>query len=947
MRKERTILILGLCLLLFLVLGKVADIWGEGLWFQGLGYSSLFWTMLLARILTGLGLGVVFFLVLGVNVYLARKIGHPKKQWELSVRRQGMGSVETIPIRPEYVNRLLLVGCLILSIFMGLWPAATRWDELLCFWYQTPFSRLDPIFHRDIGFFVFSYPVMVFLQKWFFYTLLITTALVGYVYSKDGEMRLKLTDFMCTRRAKAHLSILASLILILFAWDKRLKMLGLLYSQRGVVFGASYTDMHAQLIAYWIIFSIAALCAFLFWINISYKGWKWPLIGLASLFLLSILVSEIYPFVLQQLIVEPNELAKERPYIQYNIHYTRLGYNLDAIEERNFQALTNLSLADIRNNSPTIRNIKLWDKKPLKQTYSEMQEMRLYYNFVNIDEDRYFLNGDYTQIMLSPRELNQNQLPEQARTWENEHFKYTHGYGLCLSPVNSVTEKGLPNLLIKNIPPVSQVDLKVNRPEIYYGEVANDFVIVNTASPEFDYPKGDTNVYTSYQGRGGVKVGSYFRRLIFALKFSDPKILLTGYIKPESRIMFHREIKDMVKTIAPFLIYDRDPYPIVSADGHLYWIQDAYTATDKYPYSEQSPLFSETDSLLPGVSGPLSILFPAQQQPEVRMINYIRNSVKVVIDAYDGTVVYYVVDQQDPIIRTYQKIFPSLFKPLTDMPQDVRSHIRYPKDLFEIQAKMYQLYHMKDAQVFYNKEDLWDVPKQKGLSGQEELPMEGYYLTMRLPGEEKEEFLLMLPFTPNNKSNMIAWICARCDEPNYGKLLVYKFPKEKLIYGPRQIEARIDQQTDISRELTLWSQQGSEVFRANLLVIPIEQSLLYIEPVYLVAAGESQLPELKRVIVAYGDKIEMKPTLSEALQAVFGQEVAEAAPLPKQPQPPVEPPVPAQAKGQSLHELARQADQYFQKATESLKNGNWAQYGQYQEDLGKVIQELLKASEGK
>ncbi|MEW6380933.1 MAG: UPF0182 family protein [bacterium] len=947
MRKEKIILLFGLALLLFLVLGKAADIYGELLWFQGLGYSSVFWTILLTKGLTAIALGTLFFLVAGLNLYLARKTGPSKKQWELSVRRQGMGGVETIPIRPEYVNRLLLLGCLVLSVFMGIWPAGMKWDEFLRFWYQTPFSRLDPIFHRDIGYFVFSYPVMVFMQKWLFYTLLITTGLVGYIYSKDGEIRLKLADFMFTRRAKAHLSVLASLLLLLFAWDKRLKMLGLLYSSRGVVFGASYTDMHAQLIAYWILFIIAGVCAFLFWINISSRGWKWPLIGLASLFVLSILVNELYPWALQQFIVEPNELAKERPYIQHNIQYTRLGYNLDKIEEKNFQALTNLSLADIQKNALTLRNVKLWDKKPLKQTYSELQEMRLYYNFINVDEDRYILNGEHTQVMLSPRELNQSQLPEQARTWENEHFKYTHGYGLCMSPVNSVTEKGLPNLVIKNIPPVSEVDLKVRRPEVYYGERANDFVIVNTASPEFDYPRGDTNVYTNYQGKGGVRVGSYLHRLIFSLKFSDFKILLTSYVKPESRIMFHREIRDMVRTLAPFLIYDRDPYPVVSsADGHIYWIQDAYTTTDKYPYSEQSMLVSADDSLPLQGGGPLPMLLSGRQ-PGAGIINYIRNSVKVVIDAYDGTAIYYVVDQEDPIIQTYQKMFPALFRPFSEMPQDLRSHIRYPKDLFEIQANMYQLYHMQDAQVFYNKEDQWDLPRQKGLSDQEESPMEGYYLTMRLPEQEKEEFLLMVPFTPNNKSNMIAWICARCDGPDYGKLLVYKFPKEKLIYGPRQVEARIDQQTEISRELTLWSQQGSQVFRGDLLVIPIERAILYIEPVYLVAAGESQLPELKRVIVAYGDKIEMKPTLPEAMQAVFGQEMAEAAPPPP---PPAQQREPAQIPGggaQSLNDLARQADQYFQKALESLRNGNWAQYGQYQDDLGKVIQELLKASEGK
>jgi len=949
MKKEKIVLLLGLAFLFLLAFGKLAGIYGELLWFKTMEFSSVFWTILLAKGLMGLLFGLVFFLIAGPNIYLARNMDSPKKEWELSVRRQGTKTVETIPIRPEYVNRFLLAGCLILSLVMGIWPSALKWDEFLRFWYQVPFSQLDPIFHKNIGFFVFSYPVLVFLQKWFFYTLFITTIAVGYIYLKDGAMSLKVGAFSFSRKAKTHLSVLAGFILMLIAWDKRLKMLGLLYSTRGAVFGAGYTDMHAQLIAYWIIFIFAAVCAFLFWINISSKGWKWPLIGLATLFILSLVVSEFYPFAIQQFIVEPSELTKESPYILHNIHYTRQGYNLDKIEEKRFQALTNLGLEDTQKNSLTLKNIKLWDKKPLMQSYGELQEMRLYYNFVSVDEDRYLLNGESTQIMLSPRELDQSQLPPQAQTWENQHFKYTHGYGLCMSPVNTVTEKGLPNLLIKNIPPVisgaAQGNLQVTRPEIYYGEKANDFVIVNTASQEFDYPKGDTNVYTRYQGKGGVHIGSFLHRLIFSLKFSDPKIILTSYIKPESQIMFHREIRDLVRTLAPFLTYDRDPYPVVSKEGRIFWIQDAYTTTDKYPYSERSPLFSTNDDLYP--AGPLPIF--AGQQLGVKMINYIRNSVKVVIDAYDGSTNYYVIDEKDPIIQTYRKIFPALFKPYSEMPEELRAHIRYPQDLFEIQANMYQLYHMQDVQVFYNKEDLWDLPLQKGISGLEDFPMKGYYVTMRLPDQSEEQFMLMVPFTPRNKSNMIAWICAQCDGQDYGKLLLYKFPKEKLIYGPRQVEARIDQQTDISRELTLWSQQGSEVFRGDLLVIPIEKSVLYIEPVYLSASGGSQLPELKRVIVAYGDKIEMKPTLPEALQAVFGGKLGEAeagfSPQQEKGQEPVQ--AQGRIEGQSLNDLARRADQYFQQAVESLHNGDWAQYGQRQEDLRNVIQELLKASEEK
>ncbi len=935
MKKEKMVLFIGLAFLLLVSLGKLANIYGELLWFDTLKFSSVFWTIINAKVILGLIFGLIFFCIIGINIYLARKMGPAKSQWELALRGQGQKTHQIIPIKPEYVNKILLVVCLVLSLLMGIWPAMMKWDDFLRFFYQTPFTLVDPIFQKNIGFYVFSYPVYVFIQKWLFYALLLITFLVGFIYVKDKAMKLKIGDLMFTRRAKSHLSILVGFILLLIAWERRLKMLALLYSPRGVAFGASYTDMRAQVVAYWIIIIIAAVCAFIFWINISSKGWKWPLIGIATLFALSVLVSGFFPWALQKFVVEPNELTKERPYIQNNIHYTRLGYNLDQIEEKDFQVSKNLNFEKIQKNSLTIKNVKLWDKNPLRQTYSELQEMRLYYHFVSVDEDRYTLDGEKTQIMLSARELDQSNLPPQAQTWENKHFKYTHGYGLCMSPVNHVTEKGLPNLIIKDIPPVSsQGSFIINRPEIYYGELGNEFVIVNTATQEFDYPKGDKNVYTNYEGKGGVPIGSFLNRVIFSLKYSDAKIFLTNYITPESRIMLHRQIKDRVKSVAPFLTYDRDPYVVLNDDGHIYWIQDAYTTTDKFPYSERIAF-----SLDPGaVQTPLKLF--AGQRLGPKKINYIRNSVKVVINAYNGKMTYYVIDEADPIIKTYQKIFPKFFKSFNEMPQSIRDHVRYPRDPFEIQANMYRTYHMRDAQVFYNKEDLWDLPMQKSLSTQSEYPMKGYYIIMRLPDREEEEFLLMVPFTPNNKSNMIAWMSAQCDGPDYGRLLVYKFPKEKLIYGPRQVHARINQQTDISSELTLWSQQGSEVIRGELLVIPIEESILYIEPVYLMATDESSLPELKRVIVAYGDKIEMQHTLADSLNVIFGKGLAEASSIlveSDRGQIPL--------KGRSINELAQRANQYFESALESLRTGDWAQYGQYQGLLQQAIQELMRESE--
>ena len=929
--------IIRVCLIFLLVIGivQLADIYGELLWFRALNYASVFWTVLLAKGLLGMLFGTLFILIAGLNIYLARKIGPSKAEWEFSYRTEDLNNIKTIPFEPERVNRYLILIGVLFGIAMGAWPAILKWDAFLRYWRQIPFSITDPIFHKDIGFFVFSYPIHLFLQRWLLAALLIITLLVGFIYLKDKALNLTRGAFMFTRRAKVHLSVLAGFLFVIIAWNRRLKTLALLYSERGVAFGAGYTDMNAQLVAYWIIIGIALICAFIFWINSSARGWKWPLIGLAALFVLKILVSELAPWAVQKFVVEPSELTREKPYIMHNIRYTRLGYNLDRIEERDFKASTNLSFEDIQKNSATIKNVKLWDKNPLRQTYSQLQEMRLYYDFASVDEDRYTLKGEKTQVMLSVRELDQGNLPSQAQTFENRYFKYTHGYGLCMSPVNSMTEKGLPNLVIKDIPPVSQTTLHITRPEIYYGEKTNGFVIVNSKSQEFDYPKGDINVYSHYEGSGGVPISSMLNRLVFSIKFFEPRVLFTSYITPKSRIMLHRRIRERVRTLAPFLTYDNDPYPVVTESGRIFWILDAYTTTDKYPYSERYDMAADGDS-----SGRTGQVPFGGRKSRREIINYIRNSVKAVIDTYTGETTFYIVDESDPLIQTYRRIFPRLFKPSTQMPENLREHIRYPRDLFEIQAKMYLAYHMKDPQVFYNKEDLWELPMQKSLSGRTRFLMKGYYIIMRLPERTQEEFLLLVPFTPDNKSNMIAWMCAQCDGADYGRLLVYKFPKEKLIYGPRQVGARIDQQTKISRELTLWGQMGSDVVRGDLLVIPIEESLLYIEPVYLVATDKSSLPELKRVIAVYGEKVEMKKTLIDALEKIFEMDdtgVSFASLDTGSDH--------SEMDEESVTDLAKRVTQYFQAAQESIEQGDWLQYGQYQKRLQEAIQELSAALE--
>ncbi|MFC1821293.1 UPF0182 family protein, partial [Thermodesulfobacteriota bacterium] len=647
--------------------------------------------------------------------------------------------------------------------------------------------------------------------------------------------------------------------------------------------------------------------------------------------------SNLIPILVQKFIVKPNELAKESPYIAYNIDHTRKAYNLSKVKEVDFDVNDKLTAEDIQKHDVTIQNIRIWDERPLLQTYRQIQTIRLYYDFNNVDVDRYFINGRYRQVMLAAREMVVNKLPRQANTWVNRHLIYTHGYGLASSPVNEVTSEGLPHLFIKDLPPAFEPDLKVERPEIYFGEKTEEYVLVKTKAKEFDYPKGDKNVYSIYQGRGGVPIDSFLRRLLYAVEFLDPQILFTTYLNPESKILYNRRIRARTSLIAPFLDYDDDPYMVVS-EGKLYWIQDAYTTSNMYPYSSRSH----------GHFGN-------------KALNYIRNSVKVTIDAFNGDVVFYIMDQEDPIVKTYSKIFPDLFKPFNDMPADLKNHIRYPKDLFKIQMDTYTKYHMQDVQVFYNQEDLWQIPDE--LYGDSRQKMEPYYIIIKLPEGEKEEFLLMTPFTPAKKDNMIGWLSARSDLPHYGNLLVYKLPKEKLVYGPMQIEARVDQQTEISRELSLWGQRGSRVIRGNLLVIPISDTFIYVEPVYLEArqekreespqgqpqqkgfgkarrgggqaasqqdtSGSAALPELKRVIVAFSNRLIMEENLDKALNGVLNAEISlKPSSVPTAPQ------------TEDISNLSVLALEHYQRAKDYLREGKWADYGRELEKLEQILKDL-------
>ncbi|MEJ2224173.1 MAG: UPF0182 family protein [Syntrophobacterales bacterium] len=908
--KKGTLVAVFIAVVALVMLDIFVRYYGDWLWFENLGFAKVFITILWAKALTFVAFALLFGIFAAVNIIIARRQGaHPRKMRLVSSQRPAT-PIELI-FHGAYATYGWILALLFLSVLMGL-SAFDSWMTFLQYIYHSQFGVADPIFSKDAGFYVFTLPVYSFVQKWFLAALFLVFIIVGLSYYLDQAIVFQDNSLYVNPKVKSHLGVLGGLLFLDLAWSYRLKLYGLMYSSNGVAYGASYSDIHALVPAYWALLVLAVVMAVVLFFMPVLNKWKWALYIIGLYFVALIGLSWIYPVIVQKYIVKPNELAKETPYIENNIKFTRLGFGLDKALEQPFPLKDTLTYADIEKNHATIHNIRLWDRRPLIQTYKQLQEIRLYYDFKSVDVDRYHFKDKYTEVALAARELAPSQLPAPARTWVNAHLVYTHGYGVVMSPVNEVTGDGMPNFIIQNIPPQSSNSIQVTRPETYYGEETDEFTIVHTKTKEFDYPKGDQNVYTSYQGKGGVQISSLFRRLVYAVDLSDINILLSSYITDESRIMFHRIITDRDHTIAPFLAYDSDPYLVVGDDGHLYWIHDAYTMTNMFPYSE-----------------------PVYRREGRDTFNYVRNSVKVVIDAYNGDVSYYIVDPSDPIVQTYRKIFPTLFKPINQMPSFLRQHLRYPMDLFIVQTQMYATYHMMDPQVFYNREDLWSIP-QTVFSGapQAILP---YYIIMKLPGATSAEFILMLPLTPSKKDNMVAWMCARCDGRDYGQLLIYTLPKDKLIYGPMQIEARINQQPSISAELTLWGQQGSSVIRGNLLVIPIEHSFIYVEPVYL-QSTQSQIPQLKRVIAVEDGRLEMEKNLDAALRAVFA---VEGVPLAQQQK------VLSGSPAGPLPAGAQEALDHYNKAMEYLKQANWGKYGEELSQLKQTLETMVGRGNGK
>lgn len=914
-RKSSYALTLGI-IALFILVGSftnIIDFITDYKWFSELGYTETFLTKLKSQILIGIPTFLGVFLL--IMVYL------------MSIKKNYYRLSYIVPDKngEKRLNKLLAGVAILISIFTSSIFAGKLWFTILQYRNSTMFNIDDPIFSKDLSFYIFKLPLLseiISLLILLMFILIVVTIAFYFLMmairrpeSEDSNV-FDFADFVNQKEkyrgiskkifntALVQVSIIGLVIFIIFGLNYILKSYYLVYSPRGIAFGASYTDVHVTLWINRIMAVIAILSAFGFLFGTLKKKMKIALAGPAILVAVAI-VGNIAIGAIQKFIVEPDEVSKEQKYLEYNIEFTQKAYGLSEVEEKQFPVSQELTKESIMNNEETIKNIRINDYTPVEQVYNQVQAIRSYYRFNDVDIDRYNIDGKYTQVFLSARELDQKKLNAQAQTWINQHLRYTHGYGLTLSPVNSVTTEGQPKLLVKNIPPITETNLKIERPEIYFGEITNNYTVINTDEKEFDYPKGDDNQDTTYQGTAGIELNG-INKLLFAIKNGNLKLLISSNINSDSRIIMYRNILERARKIAPFIEYDDDPYLVVNQeDGRLYWIIDGYTMTSRYPYSEP---YKDTG------------------------INYIRNSVKVTVDAYNGDVKYYVFDENDPIIMTYKKIFKDLFIDEEQMPKALREHARYPQTIFDIQSDIYRIYHMDNPRVFYNKEDAWDIAKEKYMG--EIQTVESNYSMFKLPGEEKAEFLLSVPYTPATKPNMISLLVARNDGENLGKLFIYKFPKSKNIPGPMTMESKIDQDSSISPQLTLWSQKGSNVLRGNMMTIPIEDSLIYVEPIYLQADNENGLPEVKRVIVGYKDKIVMEETLDLALSKIFGQMDIE------EDNNGVVDNVDTDITDGSIEQLILKANELFNNAREASQNGDWAKYGEYIDDLEQILGQL-------
>lgn len=911
--RNKSLIILGVIVLLVIVFfGSIINYAIDYQWFAELNFQEVFFK----KLFTQIQFFVPAFIILFVILYSYMKVINAQAE-----KKGGMGIAAKTK---KTKNLIFMLLSAFISFVFSLIFVSSVWYTFLIYINKVPFNLTDPIFNRDISFYIFELPFLNNLYG-FLIGLVFVLFVINIIYNAIAVMSTKAPSYEQQENvttmfkpenvyrnilgaASRQLTLIGGIFFLLLGFGFYLRMFELLYSNRGMAYGASYTDIHVSLPFYYVYIGVCVLTAALMLFSWGKKKLKLAAVG-PILLVVALVASGIVSGSVQSIIVGPNELAKEEQYLQNNIDFTNYAYGLDKVQVKPFAVKQDLTVEDIEENRITINNIPINDYRLALDIYNQIQGLKNYYRFSDIDIDRYTLDGVYRQVFISPRELLATNVPtgNQGSSWINRYLKYTHGYGVTMSPVNEVTPSGQPRLLIRDMPVISDVNIKIDRPEIYYGELTDDFVIVNTREKEFDYPASNANVETTYAGTGGIKLG-LLNRIAFAVREGKANFLLSQDINANSKILINRDIKDRVRKVAPFLLYDEDPY-IVAADGKLYWIIDAYTLSNRYPYSE-----------------------PSEEMPYA---NYIRNSVKVVIDAYNGTTSFYIADETDPIAKVYANIFKTVFKPLGDMPEALRAHIRYPQTMFDIQSSIYQKYHIKSARELYNKSDIWDKATQIYTSEDTDgaQPVESAYLIMRLPDSDKEEFLLMIPYTPQGKNNMIAWLAVKNDGENYGQLVQYTFPSGKIVEGPMQVEGIISQDTVIGPQLNLLTTGGnSRVVRGNMLTIPIEDSILYVEPIYVEAQNANALPELKKVIVYYRNKVVMEDTLEQGLARIFGKQDTK----PGQPQKPQEP-----ATGnEDTAALIVRANEAFRRSQEALRDGNWAEYGARLKELEEILNRL-------
>ena len=890
----------------FSIARAIATFFTNYLWFDSVDLNSVWIKILLTKSILVAATSLLAFAFIFINLRLAVRATPVMDIFE------SFESQDPLTRFREFFNERFLKyrlwGAIGLSLFLGA-GASQLWEQVLLFINQKSFGVADPVFQYDVSSYVFGLPLYRLFVSWGFQLVIFTSFIIILFFIATGALQLRQGRLPeVSSGAKAHLSVLLAFVALLKAFAYRLDAMELLYSPRGKVFGASYTDVVAHLPALNLLILISLFGAVLLLVNIKRRGWLLPATAISLWLAVSIIVGGVVPAAIQRFRVVPDELNKELPYVENHINYTRLAYGLDSIEEKSFEASPNLTDNDISDNAQTVDNIRLWDPTVLAETYSQLQEIRAYYALDEVDVDRYRINGELTQVMVSARELDQTNLP--AVGWVNERLQYTHGYGVVFSPANNVASQGQPDFYVKGVPATTTVsELEVEQPRIYFGESAEsvEYVVVNSLQDEVDYPlstEGQSVAYTNYSGDGGVGIGSFFRRLGFALRYSELNLLISNQLSDDSKLIMERNVVSRVKKAAPFLYTDNDPY-LALIDGNLFWIIDMYTVSDKYPYAQPA----DTRRINENSGLPMNF-------------NYLRNSVKAVVNAYDGTMNFYVVDENDPLILSYKDIFPNLFTPKSSMSSELLDHIRYPEDLFTIQSDMYRDYHMTDPRVFYADEDPWVIPSDSSttprvatLRGEfTEIgfkPMLPYYLLMSLPGESDLSYLIFQPFNPENRPNMQSFLVADADPENYGQLIDFRLPKGEFVDGPSQVATRINQDPDISQIFTLLDQQGSSVIKGNLFVVPINQSILYYQPIYL-QGEQNPLPEFKFVVVVFQDRIIMEESLSEALASVFGGDFATES---------VE-----DTEGESALELLEKATKAFEKDQHELQNGNLGLY---------------------